>query len=290
MSANKDHTPAVIGGTFGGVAAGVVVAAFIGYLLYRRHKKKALNDDTGVSFPPDSPMDKPGFKHVADAELDTHPNMVVELPTSNDPGELDATPTSSPTPNDRVSAMTSGDIARWSAVTSLSPPRVHNPAPAASITPMAASLQAVSQQHYGPGQQSYLLVPGDIHHLYRSPSGPLPTIQVSGSQISLTSRSGAVVGRGQSEHPRDDEAAQRAQDDEKAQGSEDAQTLKQTHPTEQGELGSKVERTANEADDRNDTDESTQTSKNVSMNQGSQAQTSRTNEPSPHALRKRNSW
>lgn len=155
---------------------------------------------------------------------------------------------------------------------------------------MAASLQAVSQQHYGPGQQSYLLVPGDIHHLYRSPSGPLPTIQVSGSQISLTSRSGAVVGREQSEHPRDDEAAQRAQDDEKAQGSEEGQIPKQLHPTKQGDLASNVESTANEADDRKDTDESTLTSKNVNINQGSRAQTSRTNKPSPHASRKRISW
>lgn len=161
VSASKDHTPAIIGGTIAGVAAGVIAACFICCLLYRRHKQKTLNKTTGVSFPPDSPINKPGFKHVADAELNTHPNMVVELPTSRDPGELDATPTSSPNLINRVSAITTGDNARWSAVSSLSPPRVHSLAPAAGVTPMAASLQAVSQQHYGSGQRSYLLAPGD---------------------------------------------------------------------------------------------------------------------------------
>lgn len=110
--ASRDHTPAIIGGTIAGVAAGVVAACFICYLLYRRHKNKALNKNTDVSFPPDPPINKPGFKHVADAELDTHPNMVVELPTSSEPGELDATPTSSPNLNNRVSAMTTGENAR----------------------------------------------------------------------------------------------------------------------------------------------------------------------------------
>ena len=113
VSANSIRTPAIIGGTFGGVAAGVIAAGLICYLLYRRHNKKALKKTTGVCFPPDSPIHEPGFKHVADAELDTHPNTVVEMPTSSDPGEL-----ASPTPNNRVSAITTGENARWSAVSS----------------------------------------------------------------------------------------------------------------------------------------------------------------------------
>ena len=124
-SANKDHTTVIIGGTLGGVAAGVIAAGLICYILYRRHKQGALNKNTGVSFPPNSPTNKPGFKHVADAELDTHPNMVVELPTSGDPGELDATPAASPNLNNRVSAMTTSDNARWSAVSPC--PRGHPP-------------------------------------------------------------------------------------------------------------------------------------------------------------------
>ena len=247
--ASRDHTPAIIGGTLAGVAAGVIAACFICYLLYRRHKKKSLNKSTGVSFPPDSPLHKPGFKHVADAELDTHPNMVVELPTSSEPGELDATPTSYSNLNNRVSAMTTGDNARWSAVSSLSPPRVHSPAPAASVTPMAASLQAVSQQHYDSGQQSYLLAPGNTHHLHRSPSGPLPTIQVSGSEIPLTPRPGPVAGAEQSGASKDDEGAQRVQSGESVEGVKEAPTPQQTHLPNQGEADSKFERTADEANE-----------------------------------------
>ena len=276
--ASQDHTPAIIGGTLAGVAGGVIAAGLICYLLYRHHKNKALNKRTGVSSPPNSPIQKPGFKHVADAELDTHPNTVVELPTSSDPGELDATPTASPNPNNRVSAITTGENARWSAVSSLSPPRVHSLAP-------AASLQAISQQHYGPGQQSYLLAPGDTHRLYRPPSGTLPAIQISRSEMSLPLRHEPTTDGAQGGALRDDEAAQTVQ------SGEESPFLQQAHPTNQAKVVSKIEHTTHEVDDRKSANESIPTSESVNMNEGSPVPTSRSKKPSSYAPQtKRNSW
>ena len=141
---------------------------------------------------------------------------------------------------------------------------------------MAASLQAVSQQHYGPGQRSYLLAPGDTHRLYRSPSGPLPAIQVSCSEISLI----PMPGGEQSGAPKDSEAAQRGQ------GVNEAHHPQQAHPPNQGESASKVEFTPHEADDRKNADENIQTNTDTNMSQGSQAQTTKID----NASRKRNSW
>ena len=120
-TASKDHTPAIIGGALAGVAAGVVALEFLCYFFYRRHQKRALHNKTSVSSASGSSIQKPGIKPLADAELDTHPNTIVELPTKSDPNELDATPTASPNPNNRVSAVSTGNNARWSAVSSLSP-------------------------------------------------------------------------------------------------------------------------------------------------------------------------
>ena len=275
--ASQDHTPAIIGETLAGVAGGVIAAGLICYLLYRRHKNKALNKSTGVSFPPDSPIHKPGFKHVADAELDTHPNTVVELPTSSDPGELDATPTASPNPNNRVSAITTGENARWSAVSSLTPHRVHSLAPAASV-------QAISQQHYGPEQQSYLLAPGDTHLLCRPSSGTLPAIQISRSEMTLPLRREPNTDGAQGGALRGDEVAQTVQ------SGEETPTLQQAHPTNQAKAVSKVEHTTHGADDRKSADESIPTSESVNMNEGSQAPASTSKKPSPHVSQKRNSW
>jgi hypothetical protein len=118
VSTSKDHTATIVGGTLGGVAAGIIAAGLVGYLLHRRHQNKALNRNTGVFFSPDPSFNHTDFRHVAEAELYTHPNTVVELPTNESPGELHATPTSSPDANNRVSAM-STDNNRWSAVSSL---------------------------------------------------------------------------------------------------------------------------------------------------------------------------
>lgn len=275
--ASKDHTPAIIGGTLAGVAGGVIAAGLICYLLYRHHKNKTLNTSAGVSFSPDSPIHKPGFKHVADAELDTHPNTVVELPTSSDPGELDAIPTASANLNNRVSAITTGGNARWSAVSSLSPPRIHSLAP-------AASLQAISQQHYGPGQQTYLLAPGDTHRLCRPSSGTLPAIQISRSEMTLPLRREPNTDGAQGGALRDDEAAQTVQ------SGEETPTLQQANPTNQAKVVSKVAQTTHEVDNRRSADESIPTSESVNMNEGSQAPTNTSKKPSPPVSQKRNSW
>jgi hypothetical protein len=197
-TARKDHTPAIIGGAIAGVAAGMIAVGSLCYFLYRRHQKRALDNNTSVSSAPDPSIHKPETKHLVDAELDTHPNTIVELPTKNDPNELDATTTASPNSNNRVSAVSTGNNARWSAVSSLSPSRIQMSSPAAAVTPMAASTSAVSQQHYGAGQQSYLLVPENTLRLYRPLSGTLPAIQVSGSEISLTPGPDSAAGVEQS--------------------------------------------------------------------------------------------
>lgn len=149
---------------------------------------------------------------------------------------------------------------------------------------MAASLQAVSQQHYGAGQQSYLLAPGDTHHLYRSPSGPLPTIQVSGSEMSLTLRPDSTTNGEQTRGPGNIEAAQ------SVQGGDQPLTTQQAHSTTQSESTSRIEHPANGVNDRKDADENIQPNKTQNMDEGIQALTSRSNKPAPQDLQKRNSW
>jgi hypothetical protein len=175
--------------------------------LYRRHQKRALHRNTGVFFPPDPSINNPDTQPSVEAELHAHPNTIVELPTSNNPGELDATPTSSPNANNRtshvalgndisptaspdlnnrVSAISTDNNARWSAVSSLSSPRTRSPTP-------APALQATSQQHYGTGQQSYLLPPETNYRPYRPFSPAPPTIQVSESEIPSILRPGSAA-------------------------------------------------------------------------------------------------
>lgn len=176
------------------------------------------------------------------------PQSIVELPTStsSDRGELDATPTASPNPNNRVSATTTGNDARWSAVSSLSPPSVHSSAPAATVAPTAASLQAVSQQRYGTGQQSYFIAPDNAYLLSRPRSRTLPDIQVSASEISLTPRPGFIAGGDQSGAPKDGEQAQRTRDGGEAQGTIVAEQANAT-TNQDGGVASEVKHVVKEA-------------------------------------------
>jgi hypothetical protein len=222
VSKSSPHTSTIIGATIG-VTAGAIVAGFICYVFYRRHKKQALYKNSTVFFPPDPPVYKPDERYSTKAELDTYTNSIAELPTNDGPGELDGSPsiTSNPTCNTSPMPATSND-ARWSAVSSLAPPRVHSPASAATVTPMAASLQAVSQQHYGDGQ-NYLLAPGATHRLYRPLSGTLPAIQVSGSENTLTSRCGSVASGEQVGIPRSGDKGEQLQEAQNIEGAHEVQ-------------------------------------------------------------------
>lgn len=90
--------------------------------------------------------------------------------------ELDGTSSVS----NRVSAMTTANGSRWSAVSSLkscshpSPPTVT--VDAAGGTPLAADLQVVSQQHYGSTGQHYTTPQQQQESLYRLSSSRLSTM------------------------------------------------------------------------------------------------------------------
>lgn len=170
--------PIILGASIG-VPLGLIALALVLYILRRQRKHKAsmmANPHNDVFFLPDPPAFPKRFEK---AELDSQPTSFAEKQQHHVPSELEA---SSPnTASHSVSPMASSNDARWSAVSSLAPPTEPYP-PSAGVAPMAAGLHAVSQQHYGPGQNAaskqYTYRP------YRPPTGVQPAAELAGSEIS----------------------------------------------------------------------------------------------------------
>lgn len=179
--------PIILGVSIG-VPLGLIALALVLYTLRRQRKHKAnmiANPHNDAFFPPDPPAFPKRFEK---AELDSHPISFAEKQQHHIPTELEA---SSPnTASNSISPMAGSNDARWSAVSSLAPPAEQYP-PAAGVAPMAASLHAVSQQHYGPGQnaasQQYTYRP------YRPPTGIQPTAELAGSEFSSPEKPGSAA-------------------------------------------------------------------------------------------------
>jgi hypothetical protein len=156
-----------------------------------------------VYFPPD-PVDPSATRVFPKAELEATPavtadvqdgpfelegSTIVPMDSSHRVSQLSELEGSSRFSN-RVSAMTTINGNRWSAVSSLSPSPLPSPpakaAATAGVVPGAADLQIITQQHYGSTGQRY---PPRQHSedLHKSSSSRLPTMGETNNELCTTS-------------------------------------------------------------------------------------------------------
>jgi hypothetical protein len=210
LESNDNHRlsqPAIIGVSIGAPLSLIALALLL--WISRRHRRNKANTTPTVYFPPD-PIDPSATRVFTRSELEAAPAVTAEV--QNEPFELEGSTVAPIDPGNRasqmseledtpgfsngVSALTTANEGRWSAVSSLpssplpSPPTIA--ADTAGVLPMAADLQIISQQHYGSTGQHYL--PLQQHRL--SPSklstGRLPTMGGNTSESSSTTSPNTV--------------------------------------------------------------------------------------------------
>jgi hypothetical protein len=200
LESNDNHhlsQPAIIGVLIGAPLGLIALALLLWIARWDRRNK---TDTTStVYFPPD-PIDPSATRVFPRAELEALPAVTADVQRepfelegstvmpmgpgsrASQMGELEDTPKLS----NRISALTTANEGRWSAVSSLLPSSLPSPPATAADTaravPVAMDLQIIGQQHYASTGQHGSTPQQHHESLYKSSSGRLPTMDENSSE------------------------------------------------------------------------------------------------------------